>query len=496
MLGHRQFSLEDYVSIVRRRWPLIAAAAIVGTGLGFGIVHFIPKRYTSQTLVLIQEPAVSGDYVKPVVGDATNQRLASMQQEILSRSRLEPVIQRLGLFPDQINRVPMEDLVSALRQTITVTPVQPMAETGAQGLPGFYVSVTFGDPHVAQQICSSITSLFTEENSQLRQRQADQTSEFLATQLDGAKAKLDEQDAKLAEFQRLHLGSLPGDAQANLNVLGGLNAQLDAATQALARAQEDKTSAESSLAQQLDTWQASQEGRNPETYEQQLTALQAELAALQSKYTDNYPDVIKVKGDIAALQRKIADSGQENGAAEAAKPNKPPVEPPQIQALRAQIRQFDETLKEKTAEQEQTQERIKVYRARVEGSPAVEQEYEQLTRDNKTALDFYNDLLRKRDQSAMATDLERLQQGEHFQVLDPANLPNSPSFPNRTTFTLGGLGGGLALGLGFTLLLEMQDNTFRNEKDVEALLHLPVLAMVPMIQPLSGKQEHSLATGA
>src|SRR5579863_8725289 len=140
MLGHRQFSLEDYVSIVRRRWPLITAAAIVGTGLGFGVVHFIPKRYTSQTLVLVQQPSVSGDYVKPVLGDATNQRLASMQEEILSRSRLEPVIQHLGLFPDQIDRVPMEDLVGALRQTTTVTPVQPMAETGAQGLPGFYVS--------------------------------------------------------------------------------------------------------------------------------------------------------------------------------------------------------------------------------------------------------------------------------------------------------------------------------------------------------------------
>src|SRR5262249_42443062 len=161
--------------------------------------------------------------------------------EILSRSRLEPVIQQLGLA----NQMPVADMVAALQRAITVTPVQAMADTRAQGLPGFNVSVTYGDPRLAQEICSSITSLFIGENLQLHQRQAEQTTQFIAKQLDDAKGKLDEQDAKLATFQRRYIGLLPDDNVTNLNVLSGLNSQLDANTQALARAQQDKTFAES-----------------------------------------------------------------------------------------------------------------------------------------------------------------------------------------------------------------------------------------------------------
>ena len=117
----------------------------------------------------------------------------------------------------------------------------------------------------------------------------------------------------------------------------------------------------------------------------------------------------------------------------------------------------------------------------------MEQDYKQLTRDYQTALEFYNELLKRRDQAAMATDLERRQQGEQFRILDPANFPESQSYPKSSVVLLGGFGGGLGLGLALTLLLEMQDNSFRNEKDVQAVLHLPVVAMIPSVKPLTGE---------
>jgi uncharacterized protein involved in exopolysaccharide biosynthesis len=177
---------------------------LVGCGAGIATAHFLPKRYTSKTLVLVQQPTVPGDYVKPVVTEGTGARLATMQQEILSRTRLEPVIQQLGLFREEVGRVPMEDLVGRLQKAITVTPVEPMAETRAEGLPGFTVSVDFGEPRLAQQICSTITSMFMDANLQLRQRQAEQTTRFLGKQLGDAKTRLDEQDAKLAIFQPVY----------------------------------------------------------------------------------------------------------------------------------------------------------------------------------------------------------------------------------------------------------------------------------------------------
>lgn len=475
--------------MLRRRWPLMAALALIGGALSYGVAHFLPKRYLSQTLVLVTQPTVPGDYVKPVINIDTNQRLATMQQEILSRTRLEPVIKKFGLYGQDASQLPMEDLVGRLRGAIAITPVLPMAQTRAQGLPGFNVSVTFEDPRLAQQICATITSMFMEQNLQLRQQMAEQTTQFLAKQLEDAKAKLDDQDTRLAAFKRHYLGSLPDQEQANLNVLLGLTAQLDAITQALTRAQQDKTFTESTLAEQLAAWRAAQQGRNPVTFEQQLAALQEQLSGLRSKYTADHPDVIKVNGDIEVLKKKMADTADQQKATGDDKAGPAPVEPVAIKGLRAQLHQFDQMIQERTARQEEIQRQIKIYQARVQSSPAVEQEYKKLTRDFQTALEFYNDLLKKENQSAMASDLERRQQGEQFRVLDAANLPDKPWFPNQTLFGLGGLGGGLALGIGLAFLMELQDTSLRTEKDVESLLALPVLATVPRIKPLLKKAE-------
>lgn len=486
-MDRRELALEDYISILRRRWPVIVALAIVGCGLGFATAHFLPKRYTSQTLVLVQQPRVPDEYVKPVVTEDTTERLATMQQEILSRTRLEPVIRQFGLYRDDINRVSVEDLVARLREAIIVTPLRPMAETRTQGLPGFTVSVEFYDARLAQQICSTITSMFMEENLKVRENQAEQTTQFLAKQLEDAKAKLDEQDAKLATFQRQYLGLLPEDGQTNINVLQGLNSRLDATTQEISRAQQDKNFAASELNQQLTTWQDTQDGHNPQTQEQELVSLEKRLTDLESEYTDNYPDVIRVKSDIEALKKKIAASNatDTNGAKE---PNQTPRESAQIQLLRAQIHQIDGAIKGLTTEQAQLQQRIKLYQSRIEASPAVDQQYKQLTRDYQTALDFYNELLKKSDQSAMATDLERRQEGEQFQVLDPANLPNNPSFPKKLNFGLGGLAAGLGLACGLTAFWELRDTSIKNERDIETFLRLSVLATVPIVRPPSERK--------
>lgn len=482
----KELAPEDYVGIFRRRWLLVIALGIAGGAAGYGVTHFLPKKYKSQTLVLVQQQTVPGDYVKAVVEGDTSQRLASMKQEILSRSRLEQIIQQFGLYRDVISTVPMGDLVENMRKAIDVTPIAPMAETRSQGLPGFYVTVTFSDARTAQQVCAAITSMFMEENLKRRQDQAQQTTKFLGSQLADAKAKLDAQDAKLAEFKRHYIGALPDEEQTNLNLLTGLTSQLDATTQALSRAQQDRAFTESMLAQQTASWQATQNGQNPETAGQQLSLLQAQLATLKSKYTDDHPDVVKAKEEIENLKRKLATEDEEKKVTAADKPARTTGEPGSIQTLRSQIHQYENVTKEMTARQESIQQQIRLYQGRVQSSPAVEQQYKELTRDYTTALEGYNDLLKKRDQSAMATDLEQSQQGEQFQVLDPANLPENPSFPNKLLFTAGGLAAGLALGAAIGLFLELQDTSLRNEKDVEKLLHLPVLAMVPEIDLLSG----------
>ena len=486
-MAQRELTPADYITMFRRRWVLILTLAVIGAPLAYGVSRLLPDKFKSQTLVLIEQPTVSAKIVDSLDSTDINQRLSSMQQQILSRSRLEPIIRQFNLYPQDVNRKSMDELVLRLQKAIEVTPILPMAETRAQQLPGFYVAVTLDTARDAQEVCTAITSMFIEQSIRQRQEHSETTTKFLAQELANAKAGLDEQDAKLAAFKSHYAGELPEDEPTNLNLLTGLTSQLDASTQALSRAQQDKTFNESLLAQQVAAWQASQTGRDPETLEQQLIAAQAHLATLQNSYTDDYPDVIKAKNDIATLQKKIADSDGPNKLPGSSKSSKPSIEPSQIQQLRAQLHNDEVIIGAKTKEQEQIRKQIGLYQERIQSSPAVEQQYKELTRGYQTAQQSFDDLQKKRDNSEMAVNLERKQEGEQFSVLDPANLPDKPSFPNRPLFALGGLAGGLALGVGIAFFLEMKDSSFKTERDVEFALHLPVLAMVPAIEPLLAK---------
>lgn len=488
MLGHRELTIEEYLEIAWRRiWVIVIPAVLVCAG-SFGYSLTIQDQYTSQTLVLVEQQKVPDRFVPPVITDELNQRLGTMREQILSRSRLQPLIDRYPLFSEeQKAQVPLEDLINRLRQAIKVTPVQTLPGAGGgQGLPGFYISFTWSDAHLAQQICQQITSMFMEENLKWRESRAQQTTAFLQKQLDEAKAKLDAEDARLAEFKRRYIGQLPGQEQTNLNLLMGLNTQLEAVTQMINRAQQEKSFAETQLQQQLAAWQSTQLGTNPRTLQDELELRKKQLIDLQARYTENHPDVTHMKQTIADLERRIAEA-EANPPVETEGQSSRLIEPPQIQQLRSQIRQLDLTIREKTREQERLQEQIKVYQARVQLSPMVEQQYKELTRDYDTAQRFYNELLAKKAQSEMGQALERDQQGEQFRIMDPANLPERPSYPNRLQFALGGLLAGLVLGGGIAVLLEMRDKSIRNERDIQALLGLPTLALLPVVQEANGK---------
>ena len=222
-MAQRVLTPTDYIAMLRRRWMLITVLAVVGAPLAYGVSRLLPNKYKSQTLVIIEQPTVSKKIVESLDSTDINQRLASMQQQILSRSRLEPIIRQFNLYPEDLNRISMDELVVRLQKRIDVTPIMPMSETRAQELPGFYIAVTLGDARQAQGVCTAITSMFIEQNLRLRQEHSETTTQFLAQELASAKASLDEQDAKLAAFKSHHTGELPEDEQTNLNLLTGLN---------------------------------------------------------------------------------------------------------------------------------------------------------------------------------------------------------------------------------------------------------------------------------
>jgi polysaccharide chain length determinant protein (PEP-CTERM system associated) len=482
MLGHRALNLEDYVTILKRRSWIIAIPAILLPIIAYGISHFVQPRYVSQTLVLVEQQKVPDSYVKPVVTEDLNGRLASMREQILSRSRLEPIIERFNLYG--AGKMSMDDRIDAVRKNIGINPIQ----SRAGGLPGFYISYQASEARTAQLVCSEITSLFVSENLSDRTASAEGTTSFLQAQLADAKRNLDDQDSKLARFQEENSGRLPGQEGANMNMLTTLNTQLDAATQALARLEQDKSYEEAMLAQQ--TAQSSQSGGQgvaPQTQQLELERLLSQESDLTSRYTDDYPDVVTVRRKIKELRTQMAKAPAPSAIQATSAPNRG--DSLSVQQLRAQLRSVEQGIVQKKRDQAQLTSQIRGYQGRIQSSPAVQEQYKKLTRDYTTAQSFYDDLLNKMNSAKMGTDLEKRQQGENFRVMDAANLPEAPTFPNRMVFAGGGLFAGLGLGLLIVAFLEYRDTAVRSERDIWAFTKLPTLAVIGF----AGETDHAPA---
>jgi uncharacterized protein involved in exopolysaccharide biosynthesis len=245
------------------------------------------------------------------------------------------------------------------------------------------------------------------------------------------------------------------------------------------------------LSQQLAAWSSSQTSMNPENLQKQLADLQTQLISLQARYTDDHPDVVKTKSDIAELKRKLNEMNSATAPDTGSTDKGSASEPAEIKQLRLQIHQYDQSIAQATREQKLLQDQIKAYQGRLSLSPGVEEQYKALMRDYETAQKFYNDLLAKKNESEMQTDMERRQQGEQMSLLNPANPPDSPSFPNRWLFASGGLAAGLTLGLSLAIWLEVRDKSIRDERDVLAALEMPMLVSVPWIDDKMFKRNGS-----
>jgi polysaccharide chain length determinant protein (PEP-CTERM system associated) len=487
-MENRQLTMDDYLAMLRRRIKVILIPVLLAPLAGFLVSYAFPAKYTSQSLLLVEEPKIPDAVVPQVYTEDLTQHINAIERQVLSLNRLRPMVERLGLAKRGQN---LEDVVDNIQQSMTIQPLLDVSQIGAgakkkpgQGspVPGFYVNYTASTAREAQQMCTELTSMLLEEDYKSRQDATQGTTDFLTKQVEDAKQSLDALDKRLAAFKNQHMGQLPGDEDNNLKILMGLNSQLDANTQSLNRATQDKSYTESLLAQQVAAWKTSQSASNPQTLQQQLGQLQAQLIDLQARYTADHPDVMKTQADIAQVKKKLAEINEPSAKADTANDKESGTEPPEIRQLRLQIHQYQDLIAQTTRDQKKLQEEIAVYQSRVASSPAIEEEYKELARDYDNGQKVYQDDLAKQSTSKMAKEAQQ-QEGAQMLLLNPASAPdpNWPSFPNRWLFAGGGLGAGLALSLGLALWLELRDNCIRTEADVEAALELPLLVAVPWV---------------
>ena len=501
----------EYLDILRRRkWLAIFSFLFILFG-AFVYSVVTPELYKSSTMILVVPQRVPEGYVRSTVSVKIEERLATIQQQVMSRTRLTTVMDELGLFKEERKKLPMEEVVDTMRKRIQIQVASSeRTRQRGEGSDAFTLTFTHENPQMAMLTASRLASFFIDENLKTREQQAVGTSEFLDSQLQETKGKLEAQEEKVKEYKLRFMGELPQQLQANLQILSRLQEQMKMNSDAIRSAQDRKVYVEA----QIGAYEAqlnairSQLGAagvdNGAVSEDSGYALMSELAAkksqlssLSAKYTENYPEIRRLKDEVAQLEKQLAEANRREGAPGTTSPTltRRPVaggpafgtapgapERGEINRLRAQSAGLDSEIASLKKEREGIGRNIATLEARIEKSPRREQEMISLTRDYENLKNQYDDLLKKKLDADVSQNLEKRQKGEQFQILDPANLPQEPFTPNRPKIFGIALMLAFLVGIGGAFGLEMLNPTLRGTQDFRHFFDLHVLGSIPAIR--------------
>ena len=498
MIPGKQYSFDTLLQVARRRkWLIILPTLMVGA-IGFAVVTYLPNVYKSETLILVVPQRVPESYVRSTITARIEDRLQSISQQILSRTRLEQIVTDFNLYAkERADKELMEDIVERMRtRDIGIDIIKGDA---------FRVSYQASDPRTAMRVTERLASLFIDESLRDREVLAEGTSQFLATQLDEARRQLVLTETKLQDFQRAHNGELPAQMAANLQGQHNAEMALQSLGEDLNRDRERRLLLERQVTDIVEApIEKPSDPTKPEmaqTLEDELRLAQQALLAVELKLKPEHPDVKKQRRTVDELEKRVAAQKLEGTLT--SRPTAAPVamdaaKRKRLTDARADLENLDRQLQAKIAEESRLRGLVGMYQARIEATPLREAELAALSRDYETQQLSYRGLLQKKDESQMAANLEKRQIGEQFKILDPARMPEQPASPDRPRLYLIAALIAIAAGFGMAAIAEFFDKSLRSEADVRAALNLMVLATVPMIREASSsarRLRRALAVG-
>lgn len=485
--------LHQVVGIIsRRRWHFLLPF-FAGWLLVWGISWYLPSVYRSGTLILVEQPAVPEKLVASNIDSGLQGQLDSISQQILSRTRLLQIIDHLNLYAEDRKRRSSDDLVEVMRKDVEIE----LSRGDDRKLSAFNIYYSNRDPRLAQQATSELANLFISESEEQRQGRSADITGFLQDQLSQARQKLAEQEARVREFKDKHIGELPSQTQSNLQILSGLQTQLQAQEDALNRARQQNTYLESLLSQYraLDRGTKTGEGgpSGLTAIDKELDRLRAQLADLSARYTDKHPDVRKTREQIASTEktreRLLAEINNRGSDVTPEPANASEMKSAPMLELESQLKANRAELVNRQAAVREFEGKIGEYQARLNHAPVMEQQFTDITRDYEQSKANYDSLLAKKNQSEMATDLEKTQQGEHFRMLDPPNLPAKPAKPNRLLLCGVGLVVGLIFGAATAGAVEVIGGKVQSEREIKKIVPFEILVEIPDLPTPSEEAE-------
>ena len=504
--------VEDYIDMLRRYRSWLIGPMFCGLVAAVVVAFLWPDTYVSQAVMRITPQQISDRLVPTIVNMQMQQRLQSMQQEILSRSSLSELIQRpsLDLYRKERQRYPMEDIVQDMRNKYIKLQT---VDIGRGGASSFIISFAYPDRFKAQAVVRELVTKFTEQNVRVQSDNAKMTTQFLGDEMKQAKDRMDTLEQALMKFKMENMGRLPEQFQANVAQLNTYQMMVSQANEAISRLQQQKLQLETQLQNNntninyynsileeqttVSGGQAQVRNEKLNQLNQRIMNLQSEIAALTEQLTPNHPTIRKAQASLSAMEKQRQEAEKEDLERQAATPVAGPVIKRSVNqqaykavqdlsssnnVLKTEMQNLNIQMDEKLRQIQELNRMIASYQSRVEGSPQLEGQYISLTRDLSLAKQNYEDFHRKSQVSETAKDLEEHKAGENLEVLDPASDPQAPSEPNRAQWAAMGAGMGLMLGIVLAGAKEMKNTSLKNLKDVRAYTNLPVLSSIPLLE--------------
>lgn len=508
----RQRTAGEMLGILKRqKWMILLPVITFTAAIGY-VVYKLPSIYESTSLLTVKPPTISSNLVQSLTNEDLSQRLQTINQEVLSRSSLEPMVTKYDLYKlERSQGMPMELIIDKMYKAIKVD----LEDSGSEKIAAFRIRYRDRDPQATRNVTAELASKYVNAQVQTQTEIANSTKDLFEKQLGEKKTAMDELERQRLEIMTQNVATLPESEQGLVAQLGGLRdreANIMKEKESLMNERgrlSDSIGANNrqmSLIEDLGQKETQDTARNAADPENSVAYgelvkrradLNAQLDNLLKVYKDKHPLVVAKQSEILRIneefeglrknaERRVTSVTQTSNRK--AELQKKTLEL-ENQRIQSQISQIESQLLGKDNEIRQNAGEVAALEARINAVPGVKVALEGVTAQYQSAKDTYNEILKKKNEAETVVGVETNAQGETIRVQDPANVPQTPVAPKRALWTLIGAGIGLFIGLLMAAVLEVP-RFFRiqNIEDARHYTGLPVLASVP---PLLSNAEKS-----
>ena len=526
-------NIEDIKGIIRRRKK---GFFIVSLCIFFAAVvtaFVLPPIYLSQSTILIEEQQIPEEYVRSTITSYVEERLQSITQQIMSRTKLVEIMDQYHVYSDMRERYTIEEILKKMRkdirlETISAEVMDKRTGRASTATIAFTLSYQGKDPATTQKVANELTSLYLEENLKAREQRAASTTEFLEKELSDVQARMDTLESRLSQFKQAHLNELPNSSNVNLQAVARMERDMDQINTQLRSLNERKIYLQGQLAVvepfnqpepekdpqaqkrmhlearrleliRLQTMVSEKhpdikrlkeeikeleaqvgETGDPEIRERSLEAMEEELAEKNAKLGSKHPDVVNLSKQVAALRKEVDNPEERPSSSPSDNPRRP--DNPAYISLMTQIATTEMEIKSLMEEREVLKRKIATYQKRLEKAPVLENEYLNLVRRLESARTMYDDISHKLMESRVAEGMEEARKGERFTIIEPAQFPEKPYKPNRIAIMLIGFVLALGAGVGVGAVGESLDRSVKTAKELQTMMNAPMYSVIPFME--------------